>query len=413
MKKKLILMSAALAAVATFTGCSSEDDVLAQGQEPVAQKKGTPFSVVVTDETGTTRATLIDGTTLTNFKLYGKNTEIADADAQMWVNGNVFKYGTAWAAYDAAGTATATLTWPVDAENKALTTPTQFWAVSDNSDAGVTIGSTASTGTSGITENDIAASQSFVYNFLTGDGETLQYGQRNNYTTKLEGNVVDLSKQNDLLVASASQTEGTDGQLTLAFRHALSSLAFKARFTSHENGESTGGINDNEEITIYWLRVYGLKGSGTFTYNDTYDVDAKRWGTSPWSSPATDVVYEYNFGDDGITIKEQNHTSGEITKTTLISHTAMMVIPQTFTPWAGVNNAPANCYVEMSVKSTTGISRRNYARLPLTIPSTNNTFLAGVKHTITLNLNYLCNASNEYIFSPSDGGGSARAIEFE
>ena len=167
MKKKLILMSAALAAVATFTGCSSDDDVLAQGQEPVAQKKGTPFSVVVTDETGTTRATLIDGTTLQNFKLYGKNTSL-DADAQMWVTGNVFKNsGSAWAAYDAAGTATATLTWPVDAESKALTTPTQFWAVSDNSDAGVTIGSTASTGTSGITEDDIAASQSFVYNFIS------------------------------------------------------------------------------------------------------------------------------------------------------------------------------------------------------------------------------------------------------
>ena len=407
MKKKLILMSAALAAVATFTGCSSDDDVLAQGQEPVAQKKGTPFSVVVTDETGTTRATLIDGTTLTNFKLYGKNTEIADADAQMWIGGDVFKYeGSTW-------TTAATLKWPVDAESKALTTPTQFWAVSDNSDAGVTIGSTASTGTSGITENDIATSQSFVYNFLTGDGETLQYGRNTNNTTKVEGIVVDLSKQSDLLVASASQTEGTDGQLTLAFRHALSSLAIKARFTSKENGESTGGINEDEEITIYWLRIYGLKGSGTFTYNDTYDVDAKRWGTSPWSSPATDVVYEYNFGDEGITIKEQNHTSGEITKTTLISHTAMMVIPQTFTPWAGVNNDPANCYVEMSVKSTTGISRRNYARLPLTIPSTNNTFLAGVKHTITLNLNYLCNASNAYIFSPSEGGGSARAIEFE
>ena len=401
MKKKIVLFGAALTALVMFNSCSNEDE-LAQAAKPAV--KGTPFMVNVVNEDGTTRATLIDGGTLNSFKLYGKNTSLV-SDAQMWVDGNVFKLnGSAWTSYDANGTATTSLTWPVDGDNHALTTETQFWAVSDNSDAGVTVGTTA--GTSSITENNIATSQSFVYNFLTGDGETLQYGSRTTNTTKIDDIVVDLTKQSDLLVASASQTEGDDGQLTLAFRHALSSLAIQARFTSHENGASTGGINDDEEITIYWLRIHGLKGKAKFTYNDTYDANTKRWGTSPWTETTTDVVYEYNFGDDGITITEQNHTSGEIAKTSLVAHTNMLVIPQSFTPWAGKGHDLADCYVEMSVKSTTGISRRNYVYLPLTIPSTSNEFLTGKKHTITLNLNYIVNASGDYVFSPSEGGGS-------
>lgn len=400
MKKKILFFGAALAALTTFTGCSSdEDDVL------TVQKKGTPFSVVVTDETGTTRATLVDGTTLANFKLYGKNTSIEDADKQMWINGNVFKNGTNWAAYNDAGTTTVDLTWPVDGDGKSLTTPTQFWAVSDNSATGVTIGTT--TETSRITENIIANNGSFVYKFYVDPNEhTLQYGRRTT-DTRGESTVIDLDKQSDLLIASASQTEGVDGQLTLAFRHALASLAIKARFTSKENNETTG-IDEGSKLKIYWIRIHGLKGGGTFMYNDTYNADTKRWATSPWSTTGgSDVVYEIVFNEP-IEIEAQAHTTGDILKTTLIDHTQLMVIPQSFTPWAGhddpateANIPGSGAYVEMSLVGEGELTsiKRQAAFLPLKI--NNGNILTGVKHTITLNLNYIMVGYGDYILEPS------------
>ena len=46
MKKKIILFGAALAALATFTSCSSEDDLtVVEPQQPVIEKKLVPFSV--------------------------------------------------------------------------------------------------------------------------------------------------------------------------------------------------------------------------------------------------------------------------------------------------------------------------------------------------------------------------------
>ena len=405
MKKKLILMSAALAAVATFTGCSSDDDVLAQGQEPVAQKKGTPFSVVVTDETGTTRATLIDGTTLTNFKLYGKQ-----GTNTPWINGNVFKLeDSKWNPY--AGTTLVEMSWPTEDTE----TASNFYAYSDNSADGITV---AATPTTSCVTTDNLANGSFVYQFYTDPNEHTLAGGVGKTSVALDGNtVIDLSKQSDILVASTTQNEATGTTVPLNFRHALASLCIKARFLSTYKGNSQG-VNANAIVRIYWIRIHGLKGGGTFTFpaTDNYDTSTHRWGTSPWTTTGgSDVVYEWKFvGDDDVMTKTdvgkdvpaQAHTAEQsdkdIVKTELIPHAQLMVIPQTFTPWADITSATqSNCYVEICCAPNAEATRPRRAVYYLPLKNSGNEILTGVKHTITLPLEQIVKSTGGYYFEPT------------
>ena len=427
MKKKFLFLSALVAATTAFIGCSSDENlaevpvVVEEDTPAVDTPKGTPFSVVVNNEDGTTRATLLDGSSLGTFKLYGIH---PDNEVGTWIDGNVFKLSSTWEPYDTDGSAKVTgLTWPT---GDAAQTATQFYAVSDNNAAGITIGT--STGTSAITENNLA-SGNFKYKFQvdeTSHSLPIVDSPSGEDDYMSVNNVVNFSKQSDLLVASTSQTEGTNGQLSLQFRHALASLAIRARFTESEDGEDTG-VPANSTFTIYWIRIHGLKGSGTFAFPETDDYNATthRWGTSPWSAPSSDVIYEVDFTSSPIVITSQAKGSSEaLIYTPLVSHTEMMVIPQTFTPWAGYDanaeqekSTPASgCYIEIDGKwtyvnnkgKTQTVMRRNATVgtcfLPLKI--TNNELLIGVKHTITLNLNLVMYGNGALINSASEGAGS-------
>lgn len=405
MKKTIVLMAAIVAAGVTFTGCSNEDELAQVIEQPAA--KGTPFSVSVVNEDGTTRATLIDGTTLQSFKLYAKQ-----GSNTPWINGNVFKYeDSKWKPYQSG--AAVEMSWPTEDQ----TTESVFYAYSDNTTDGVTI---AATPTTSCVTTDNLASGSFVYQFYKDpDVHSWTKTGRGGYTSTVS-NVVDLDKQNDLLVAYTSQNEAAGTTVPLNFRHALASLSIKARFTCKESGESTG-INWGASVNIMGIRIIGLKGGGTFTFpaTDDYNTTTHRWGTSPWTTEGgTEVVYEKNF-DTPIAISAQNHNSGDITKTTLIDHTELMVIPQSYTSWAwtpteATKTAPANCYVALRLSGYQGdnaggngaaLTEQVYY-LPLTTPSTSDTFLTGVKHTITLNLNLICSSTGAYVFSPSQASGS-------
>ena len=397
MKKKFLFLSALVAATTAFVSCSSDEN-LAEVPDVVEEtpaKTGTPFSVVVANDDGTTRATLIDNTSLGSFKLFAKQ-----GSAAPWINGNVFKFeDSKWNPYQ--GSTAVEMSWPTEDTE----TVSNFYAYSDNSTNGITVSATPTT--SCVTTDNLA-NGSFVYKFYTATGQTLQNGPRASATSTIEDIVVDLDKQSDLLVASATQNEAAGTTVPLHFRHALSSLALKARFTSHENGSSTGAVDEGMVMTIYWIRIYGLKGGGTFTFpaTDDYDATTHRWGTSPWTTAGgSEVVYEWNFGDSPIVIEAEKHTTGDITKTSLIPHTEMMVIPQSFTSWDGDVTNFKNCYVVVCMKTIQNDAtpfRQYEYYMPFTIASTSNEFLTGVKHTITLNLNYLINSDGEYIFHPSD-----------
>jgi len=101
-------------------------------------------------------------------------------------------------------------------------------------------------------------------------------------------------------------------------------------------------------------------------------------------------------------------SEGSTTKTAMIDHTNLMVIPQTFTSWAGYENSLGNAYVEMSFKVTDADNNRKLSRcvgyLPLNI--TGSEFLTGVKHTVTLNLNYLMKDDGSYLLDPGQASGN-------
>ena len=419
MKKKFLFLSALVAATTAFVSCSSDEN-LAEVPDVVEEtpaKTGTPFSVVVANDDGTTRATLIDNTSLGSFKLFAKQ-----GSAAPWINGNVFKFeDSKWNPYQ--GSTAVEMSWPTEDKE----TASNFYAYSDNSTDGITVSATPTTSCV-VTDN--LANGSFVYKMYVDPNpanHALRVGGRDSsptYTSEDDNkNIVDLSKQSDLLVASTTQNEAAGTTVPLHFRHALSSLAFKARFTSFENGETTGQINDDETLTIYWMRIRGLKGGGTFTFptTDNYDTTTHRWATNPWTAEGgTDVVYEWVFGEEHpFTITAQHHLADEaINIVDMTDHTEMLIVPQTFTPYfkiadyptGGPGYAPTNCYIELGMKGSSRAVGRSIYYMPLAINSTNNTFLAGVQHTLILNFKYLTNSSGAYQYSPSDAAGAPPVV---
>ena len=417
MKKKFLFLSALVAATTAFVSCSSDEN-LAEVPDVVEEtpaKTGTPFSVVVANDDGTTRATLIDNTSLGSFKLFAKQ-----GSAAPWINGNVFKFeDSKWNPYQ--GSTAVEMSWPTEDKE----TASNFYAYSDNSTDGVTVDTGSPTTSCVVTDN--LANGSFVYKFYTDPNDHVwNKTGRGGYNFTVS-NVVDLDKQSDLLVAYTTQNEAAGTSVPLHFRHALASLAIQARFTcmewnATEGASKTTGINEGARLTIMGIRIYGLKGGGTFTFpaTDDYNAETHRWGTTPWTTEGgTDVIYEKNF-DTPKVISAQNQTSATdpINKTEIIGHTDLMVIPQSYTPWPWTQSkdtgvAPSNCYVAIRMSGVQGdgeggdgsqLTEQVYY-LPLTTPSTSNAFLAGVKHTITLNLNYVCSSTGTYVFSPSGSGG--------
>ena len=415
MKKKFLFLSAFVAATTAFIGCSSDEN-LAEVPEVIEEPapepeapKGTPFRVVVGN--GTTRADLTKTTTanLSNFVLYGIQ---QTATPNFWMDGLTFVKEDGWGCSDNP-------TWPVD--NKE--TNTKFYGFSDGVTSGIPTGLTPSI------ESD---AQSFHFTFGEGEESTLYhaavseaegsstYGASWNTrkanlreSFKSTATVLDNDRLTDLLVTKATEaTESdNDGTLRLGFSHALSNLVIKAKFVADETGPNwpAGSV-----FVIEWLRIYGLYTSGTYTFGS---------GT-PWSFGDSDgkVVYQKNFGedDDRWTMYAQAYTANEedITLKTLVDEGEFMVIPQDYSSraYAGYqvpNAAPAEgqVYIQLygyfNTAGTIGVTmtdRRNINYFPLNV--TAQTFVAGKKQVVVLNLKEVLTKDGGYVATPSQAGGS-------
>ena len=144
-----------------------------------------------------------------------------------------------------------------------------------------------------------------------------------------------VTAQTDFIYAATKDaSKGTDGKVTLNFRHALSQVEFKAR-------------NENEKIyvKIDAVKVVNVKNSGTFTisaetennfinhtHDDVADTDT-RTGRGAWSSLSGKKEYEATFTvvdlQGGAGTKELTSDDGSAEFNT----NTMYLIPQGLTPW--------------------------------------------------------------------------------
>lgn len=136
----------------------------------------------------------------------------------------------------------------------------------------------------------------------TGNGLTVS---STTGTPKLTYTVpTDITKQPDLLIATAKDIHPTTGKIPLAYKHALTCIAFKAKGTGQ---------------TITSVKVKGVSSSGTLS------LDAS--GTPIWSNLSSPGTIEYTAG--------LNSTTGIVTTSTPSSILAadgyLMMIPQTLT----------------------------------------------------------------------------------
>ena len=362
MNKKFILFSAALAAVATFTGCSSEDDLVAQEpvvEEPVEEVKGTPFKIVASIE-GATRATMYnanawDGTNSTtwvsNIKVWGKQSSVADP----WMNDVVFTrtaHNADWtASRDAAGNISK-LVWPADdketdADEREITT--NFYAITDNAIKG----QSDNNALEGVSKWMNPTVGQFVYTMPKieasneeDDRRNITWSEDNSYDfSAIATNQVDASKVYDLMTASATkkESETTSGTLPLAFTHALAGLTIKAKFV---NADGRRYYDDDEEDWVGYLakikgiKVCGLNTAGTYTIGTGWD-----------KLNTTDYCYYKDLSTLNITLNAEETLT---TVVTLVDKGEWLVIPQTTTGWdmktnksySSLNNAYIGIYIE-------------------------------------------------------------------
>lgn len=423
MNKKLILFGAAFAALATFTGCSS-DEPLADVQQPQLQEsdsvevveQGTPMTVFL--GSGSSRADLNKKVgDLQSFKLWA----VQQTDPKVrWLDGAVFK-GNNTDGWTATGAV-----WPTTQK----TTASKFYGYADFSDL-------TGTDVPGIAPTIGANSQSFTYTL--GDGEESTLSNEHGYTEmnelmKLETGeddaemlvlieackkteqayvVEDKNTLPDLLVTANDQegTEGDDGKFSLNLKHALSNLVIKAKFVA-DNDKWVDGM----EFYIEWIRIHGLYTSGTYTFGDgngwTFDSNTDK-----------KIVYEkfFGMGDDNakkVTIQSSASAATSVNYTTLISLGEFMMIPQSFTSWTstgiqGTATAPEGVYIEFAGYLKNGAAESWDGQshfLPLSV--TNTTFVAGKSHTLVVDLTYSMDDHGVYDATPAEVGGGARMASY-
>lgn len=416
--RKFVFYAAALAAMITVTSCSSDDDVVTTAPaEPLPQ--GTPFRVTVGNDT---RADFNNTKTanLANFQLYG--IQQTSPTKNFWMNGAVFTKT------DGNWSSTSNPTWPTSDKE----TVSKFYGFSDGVTEGTPTGLTPSI------END---AQSFTFTFGEGKSSEQYYSQytqtqidaatvpamksawqaqRNN--KKTTATVLENDRLTDLLVTKddVEGTEGTDGTLSVRFKHALSNLIIKAMFVGDENQQTFPATS---KFYIEWIRIYNLYTSGTYTFGGS------------WSSTTSDskLVYEKVFGEADSATPDPRWSMSVVpyatymglddagkaaTYQTIVGEGEFMVIPQDYSSRAYAGNPTAisvaksagQCYIEVcayfkQTETTSATGQGSLHYFPLNI--TDKTFLAGKKHTVVLDLTTFLNEDGGYATTPSQAGGSS------
>ena len=401
--KKNLLMTAFLVVTAAFIGCSSDDNLAElQGGDPVPAK-GTPMTVTVSDGSGD--ATRYDNTTTSNiayFQMWAYNTTNQTDQNTFMTN-----YGFSKTAANGTKFTNSLANWP--ATN---TDPCFFYAVSEN------------------VNNDTDKFGEGFEATGTGKGFTPKLAYELKSTTDIvalpdngniasqETTVVDVENIRDFLVCT--NTNGGNGitekeygsTLSMVFDHALADLEIAARFTSYEwidDTRETQSVGDECKILINYIAIHGLYTSGTYLFN------SKQWDFTGGNrtvyiyKPASPIVVN---AQDAITYTTPGNPetatgTAPIKRTTIVPAGKLLIIPQEFISWnpssadIGAGEAEETPYVEVNVTfedfvpaasapddvDDDGNDNKCSYYIPLQIP--NNTFVAGKKHKLLLNLNYI------------------------
>lgn len=335
--KKILIMSALAAVSTAFVACSSDDDLVQQA--PVVPEEtvvGTPFTI----STGAdTRATLYNAnawdksnstTWVRDLKLYGKQ-----GSNDPWMNSVIFHrdaYNADWAPNRSASEASlSTVNWPTADK----TTPTTFYAITDNA-----IGTGTTAAIAGVSEW-MSTPGSFTYTLPTTTDDILWYddnayeqAETNEYT------YVTNAALTDLMVASTESAETANGVLSLAFTHALAGLTIKAIFASDAEAAN------NASATVKSVMVCGLNGAGTYTFG----------AATPWASN-TKVNYYYELPTPKPFAAEAE--SGTHTPEEIVPAGTWLAIPQTVTAWdeklPGTDTYPTEgAYIAVRIHDSVG-----------------------------------------------------------
>lgn len=401
MKKTIVLMAAIVAAGVTFTGCSNEEELTQVIEQPAV--KGTPFSVNPYAD-GTTRATRYnadawDGsnstTWVSGFKLWGKQ---AGADAA-WMNNIVFSrtaYNADWTPSD------PNIAWPTDdntTDTDERTIATTFYAITGGTASDVT-GVSQWMSTEGKFNYGMTTAETAIPHINVVEGTAyLTEGGVNTY-------VVDASTMSDLMVATETkkESETTNGVLPLSFSHTLAGLSIKLIFRNDV-------ASNNDPALIHYIKVYGLKTSGTYTFG------------SGWGSLADEACY-YKVFDTPVSIQAEVEATEatEANYKMLVDAGEWLVIPQTTTPWDGSVKESGGYIADGDAYIVLGITDDQETEDVEVFLPLNTTFTAGKNKTLRIDLGtfrdlYIADNIDDtkaaYYFAPAQGGGGAPAFIIE
>ena len=381
--RKVFMFAALVAASTAFVGCSSDED-LAQVPEIIEEvaPQGTPFTVKAfgTDDTRAVRYG-VDGTDggenfVNCFKLYAKQAGASDP----WIDHVVFTRPSTQGKWTPArnnqgGTFSGSLSWPTQNVENATT----FYAVTDNAIASAQ--NNPITGLQGSLENG-----KFVYSLTTGNESIYWYNNDNNKTENINRTIVTDTSLKDLMVATATKTESDSegGQIGLTFTHALAGLTIKAKFLCNAEAKKA----TPSYAIVKNVAVYGLKTSGTYTYDG-----------STWNNQNTQALYFYSLPEP-VTITSQKEDTAPASQTveTVVPAGEWLIIPQTFTSWdrSTDGNWIKNEGVAVAITLYESVAKKDYTLFyPLSFKS-GTAFIAGRNHTITIDIGQLLDLTNDY-----------------
>ncbi len=347
-KLKFLTLAAIAAATAMVSSCSDNGDL----STPTKEAEGK--ALVVNPTVDGSRIVTTASDDFTSFKLFGfQNPPSTQPLFFNGTDGYVYNgaIGSAW-----SPTATGAK-WPANSD----TNSSNFYALSVN-------GGSSLPSYSGI------------------DLTNIQQGKFS-YTAPLSGSDVDLSKQEDILVASSLNALQTDngGVLNLPFTHAFAKLTMQMRFNSYENGATTGDLKDKYHYTIKSIAIRNIKLNGEFSYAD---------GWTP--SDMGDIVFNF---DNGIDLEAQ-HLEGaptdKIYRDLIGQASSIMIVPQTFTKfWVTTDENP---------KTLASLDTQPYVDILGWVWNETKTIL-GLKQDLDFTdeeANYFVSNYNPAMFDPND-----------
>jgi hypothetical protein len=282
-KLKFLTLAAIAAATAMVSSCSDNGDL----STPTKEAEGK--ALVVNPTVDGSRITTTASGDFKSFKLFGfQNPPSKQPLFFNGTDGYVYNgaIGSAW-----SPTATGAK-WPANSD----TNSSNFYALSVNGG-------------------------SSLPSYTGVDLTNIQQGKFS-YTAPLSGSDVDLSKQEDILVASSLNALQTDnnGVLNLPFTHAFAKLTLQMRFNYQEGSNPTGDIKQGWAYTIKSITIHNVCLDGNYDYSS---------GWTP--SNIGNITFTYA---KPITIDARHTTSNSDLYQTLIDNaSSIMIVPQSFTKW--------------------------------------------------------------------------------